>query len=376
MKKNFTLITLLLFIISAAGIFAESRSDKKIEKEFKVKSGQTLKLELKIGADILVEGWDKELLTAEIELDGDDADEVTIDFDESSGGVKIHAYYDGKSKNWKSDGKFKVRVPSKFNVEFETMGGDVALRNIDGELSGTTMGGDLDFNNLKGMLKATTMGGDIKLINSEVDGKVKTMGGDVDLENVIGDVNASSMGGDIKQKNVKRRTGESIGEEANISTMGGDIKLDEAPSGAKVKTMGGDIEINSVKEYLLAETMGGDIKVKDLDGWAEATTMGGDVEIKMTGDPNEGKRDVVMKSLGGDIKLYVPEGLSMDIEIEIKYNENHEDDVEIVSDFDLDEKVEKENKDTMVLTGKGKTGSGKNKIVLKTIGGKVYLKKS
>ncbi len=340
MKKNFTLLMLLLFIISAAGIFAESRSDKKIEKEFKVKSGQTLKLELKIGADILVEGWDKELLTAEIELDGDDADEVTIDFDESSGGVKIHAYYDGKSKNWKSDGKFKVRVPSKFNVEFETMGGDVALRNIDGELSGTTMGGDLDFNNLKGMLKATT------------------------------------MGGDIKQKNVKRRTGESIGEEANISTMGGDIKLDEAPSGAKVKTMGGDIEINSVKEYLLAETMGGDIKVKDLDGWAEATTMGGDVEIKMTGDPNEGKRDVVMKSLGGDIKLYVPEGLSMDIEIEIKYNENHEDDVEIVSDFDLDEKVEKENKDTMVLTGKGKTGSGKNKIVLKTIGGKVYLKKS
>jgi hypothetical protein len=238
------------------------------------------------------------------------------------------------------------------------------------------MGGDLNFNNLKGMLKATTMGGDIKLLNSEVDGKVKTMGGDVDLENVIGDVNASSMGGDIKQKNVKRRTGESIGEEANISTMGGDIKLDEAPAGAKVKTMGGDIEINSVKEYLLAETMGGDIKVKELDGWTETTTMGGDVEIKMVGDPNEGKRDVVMKSLGGDIKLYVPEGLSMDIEIEIKYNKKHEDDVEIISDFEVDKKVEKEDDDTMVLTGKGKTGNGKNKIVLKTIGGKVYLKKS
>ncbi len=379
----FVLLTCFLAANTAASVISENLKkddDRKINKEFTVKKGQMLNLELKIGADIIVEGWDKDLVTADISIKGNDADDVHVEFDQTSEGVSIHAYYDGKRKNWNSDCKFTLHVPSKFNLDFETMGGDVELRNIDGVLDGTTMGGDLDFNNLKGELNVTTMGGDIKLLNSEVDGKVKTMGGDVKVENVVGEVNASSMGGDIIQKNVKRKSGASVGEEANISTMGGDIKLDEAPNGAKVKTMGGDIEVESAAKYLLAETMGGDIEVKKLDGWAEVKTMGGDIEIKMVGDPAEGKRDIKMTSMGGDLKLYVPEGLSMDIEIEIKYDEKHEDDVKIISDFNLDENVKDAKSDnwngkTKVLTGKGKVGTGKNKIELNTIGGKVYLKK-
>jgi hypothetical protein len=61
------------------------------------------------------------------------------------------------------------------------------------------------------------------------------------------------------------------------------------------------------------------------------------------------------------------------------YDEDDADEVDVISDFSLEEKVVDSgygwHNDTKKLMASGTVGSGKNKIRIETVGGKVYLKK-
>ncbi|MHB8930916.1 MAG: DUF4097 family beta strand repeat-containing protein [Melioribacteraceae bacterium] len=361
-----------------------STGDKEIKKEFKVNSGGKVTIDLKTGADIEIKGWNKDLLSVVASIEDDKDNPIEFEFNQSGNNVEITSKYTHKNKHNHSSAKLTLQVPQKYNIDFTTMGGDVDIKSVEGELEGKTMGGALILSNLKGNLNLTTMGGEISLKNSEVDGSVKTMGGEVLVENVKGDVNASSMGGKVRQINVEGKN-KSIGKEVNISTMGGELEIDKAPNGAKLRTMGGDINVNSVGKFLDAETMGGNIEAKEVDGWIKAKTMGGDVNVKMVGNPKDGNRDVKLTSMGGDITLVVPSGLSMEIDVEIAYTKNSHknfEDCKIVSDFKIDEQRTTEwerkngNSERKYVYGKGSVDGGKNKILIKTINGNVYLKKS
>jgi hypothetical protein len=387
-RRIIYLISFVLITFGISGSSADNVSnnympdtdEKKMDEVFDVSSGQKLTVTLKIGGDIDVSGWDKEQVSVKVLIKGDDAEEIEVDFDQSSSGIDIYAEYAGDRDNHNANADFTIMVPARFDVEFSTMGGDSKLKNVAGKLEGTTMGGDISLKGLKGNLEMTTMGGDIDLTGSDVDGFVKTMGGDVTVENVTGNVSAKSMGGDITQKNVKRRDGDSIGEEVNVSTMGGDLVIDEAANGAKLKTMGGDIDANFVAKFFDAKTMGGDINAKAIDGWIKATTMGGKVKVKMVGDPNDGDRSVELTSMGGNITLSVPAELSMELDLDIMYDSRYEDDVEIISDFEFTEKRVEESDDDgnpeKHIYGTGTINGGKNKIKIKAVNSKIYLKKN
>lgn len=346
-----------------------------LKKEIEVQPGQKLVVEIKAGSDIIIEGWDKNIVDIDAEIKGRDADDVQLEASKTSYGVFLKAYFVEKKHSNSTNGTVKVRVPNKFDLDLETMGGELDVSNVKGTLKGSTMGGKLLLKNLKGNISFSTMGGSVELTDSEVDGKVSTMGGKVLVENVVGDVDASSMGGNVIQRNVKGSKS-SVGKEVNIKTMGGAINIDEAMNGASLNTMGGNITVNKAAEYVKATTMGGDIEIKEISGWVDASTMGGDVEVKVKG--SDGKRDIKLSSMGGDMKLYVPADLDMDIEIEIVFNENRRDKVEIVSDFNLTENIVDADSDynnAKKLIGTGITGSGKNKVKIKTIAGKVHLLK-
>lgn len=361
----------------------QSSDDKNLHKEFEVKGTGKLSLDLRTGGAIDVEGWDKNIISVDVSISGRDADDIQVDFDLHGNNLDISSYYDGYEDNHNSDGKFVIKMPKKFNMEFSTMGGDVKLKNVSGEFSGRTMGGELKIYGVNGEVDLSTMGGDITVKDCEVDGQVHTMGGEVIVENVVGDLNAKTMGGKIKQTNVKSKSGDS-GSEVNISTMGGDIDVDQALNGAKVKTMGGDIDVVKAVKFVEAETYGGDINIHSIDGYVKAKTMGGDVEVTMVGDPNQGDRSISLTSMGGDVILTVPFGLSMDIDIEIAYTKdkwNKKGEVNIFSDFDIVKKEKSKEWDDSkgtprkYLSGKGEVNGGKHKVKIRTINGDVYLKK-
>ncbi|MBA4319117.1 MAG: hypothetical protein C0412_12020 [Flavobacterium sp.] len=375
--KNLLLVAVLTGL-GIALITSCSFDNRRDSKEFKVKQGGTVELDLKTGGGIIIEGWNKDIVSVDIKIKGYNADNISYNIDQNGNTVSIKTNFIKRLRINISDVIVTVNVPNKFNVEFSTMGGEVSIASVEGNMKGKTMGGELDLRNLKGYLDIITMGGEITLKDSEVDGRVKTLGGEVFVENVKGDVNASSMGGDVKYSNVSDNK-ISVSNEVNINTMGGDLKVDNAPNGAKLHTMGGDITVNHADKYVKAKTMGGEVKIKEVDGFVEATSMGGDVEVKMIGDPKDGKRDATLTSMSGDVTLIVPAGLSMDIDIELAYTKKYSD-CKIISDFNIKEDRTKEWNDDngtprKYIYGKGSIGGGKNKITIHTIDGNVYLKK-
>ena len=352
---------------------------RKVHKEFTVKSGQLLYLNFETGATINVEGWDKNIVSFDAELGGRNWEDINIDFDQTSTGINVTSEYEGSHHNKSSKVDITIKVPKKFDLNFETTGGGVTLNNLEGELKGTTMGGSLTLSKLKGNLSLKTMGGSITLTDSDVDGKVSTMGGKVNIENVTGNVDGSSMGGNVTINNLKRRDGTSTGNETNISTMGGAIDLNTAPYGADVHTMGGNITINSAEKFVKAKTMGGKILIKSVNGSVKATTMGGNIQVTETGTGDN--KDIELKSMGGDITLVVPADFSMNVEAQITYDEDDRGEYKIYSDYNLNESTEQKERDngwrkSETLTGTGSFNAGKNKVRISTIAGDIYIKKA
>ncbi len=410
MKRSMILMVASLLVVMLPALALSGGSVRKVEKSFDLKKGGNLEIDLEVGGDITIEGWDRDEVTVKVLISGKHRDEVELEFDKNKSGLEISAEID-RRRDVKASCDVFIMVPVKFDIEFETMGGDVSIQGVEGEISGETMGGDVEFEGLSGHLAVTTMGGDIAVLDSEVDGEVKTMGGDVEIRDVKGDLKGSTMGGDVTYKNVERSGGgeeeiviSSMGgdlsldyagknikaktyggdidvaraEKVNVTTMGGDINVEEAPTGAKVKTMGGDIEIGSVGDYVIAETMGGDITIDEIDGWIKAITMGGDVEVTMIGDPDKGKRSVEIKSMGGDVDLTVPKGLSMKFDIEIEYTKDHDRKPKIVSSLGIDieetkEWKKKHGQKRKYIYGTGEVGGGKHFIKIRTINGDVHI---
>ena len=371
--KSLRLFSILLLIP------ALSLAQDVIKKEFQTEPGKKLQLELTTGGSIDIRGWDKNVVQIEARIRGGDKEDYVFDFDERSRGIRVEISYEGYRRHSHSV-SVDVLVPKKYDLELETMGGDISLTGIEGYFAGETMGGEIDLMDLKGEADLTTMGGEIRVENSDLDGRVKTMGGEISLRDVIGDLDASTMGGEVSYRNVKRRDEREDAREVKISTMGGEIDVDDAPGGANVSTMGGEIHIQRARKYVKAKTMGGEIVIEEVDGGAKATTMGGDITVNMVGDPEKYDRDVVLSSMGGDIILTVPEGLSMDFDLKLTLTRRAGNDYRIISDFPIDiKKSEAEDgwdRDARrYIYGTGKVKGGKNKIRIDTINGDIIIRK-
>lgn len=379
MKKNAIILLLALTALAPAAA--------QVVEEFEVSSGELLEIDIEIGGSIEVKGWDRSTVRVELEPHGGRGAEPEVRIERTGDGVAVSIdegdWHDDSDRKHRHHGhrgyKVKVRVPLRFDIELETMGGGITISDVEGEIEGETMGGQLELSNLKGELDLTTMGGNIRLVDSDVDGEVSTMGGKVLLENVVGDVDGSSMGGNVIYKNVQRRDGSTTGKEVHISTMGGAIELAEAPHGAKLHTMGGKIEVDSAAVFVDAETMGGNIYLREVDGRVSATTMGGDVEVKIVGDPQKDDRDVEITSMGGEIRLIVPRNFSMEVDIELAYTKRRAGRYSIKSDLNLSTREDSDwdyhhGSARKVIRGSGSFAGGKNRVVIRTINGDVHLR--
>ena len=366
----------LVFVL----LFTAITFSAEVHQEFQVEPGKKLNIDLKTGGKIRIEGWNKPVVSVDGFIKGSDGDDTEVQVEQTATGVALRTRFRGRKDHYDADGEFDIRVPSRFDVEIDSMGGSVSIQNVEGEFEGSTMGGGLNLSGLKGKISLSTMGGGINLTKSHLDGEVSTMGGQVVIEEVTGNVEGSSMGGKVIHKKTGA-DGKTSGE-VNISTMGGALNVDEAPKGAKLNTMGGNIHIVSAKDHVDAKTMGGDVRIDSVDGWVRAETMGGDIEVTVTGDPSKGKRDVDLVSLGGDIEITVPSNMAMNLDLEIAYTKNKSGRYSIKSDFPLktEETDDWDYKDGSTprkyIHGSGKVGAGTHKVRIRTINGDIIVKKS
>lgn len=127
-------------------------------------------------------------------INGLDWNNCKVSFTQNESEIIINSTYRKLHANNSINANFTILVPRKFNLEVNTTGGDITLKNIEGVFKDETKGGKLDLLKIKGNVHLITMGGNVTVKDAEADGEVKTMGGQVLIENVIGDIFSVPVG--------------------------------------------------------------------------------------------------------------------------------------------------------------------------------------
>lgn len=399
---GYALAAALMLLPGGGQLFAHNKESGAtnmapvLTKSFSVNRGDRLEVYVDEG-DIVVKAWEKnEALVQVSGMDEEEARGVSI----NQTGKTVRVGYEeqrGRSRHV----RFEVSVPSQFDLNLETSGGDVVLQgNFNGQLVGETSGGDIQFGDVQGHVQMSTSGGDITGGKVTGDGKLETSGGDLKVTVVtgeaeldtsggditVGDVGktlkASTAGGDVTVGNVGGRADLStaggsihvgnVDGEARASTAGGDIIMGIVSGSATMRTAGGDLELKGASGVITAKTSGGDVVLHNVTGTVSGETAGGDVTAELI---PSGKGDSSLETANGEIALSVPENAHCTIDARIRirgrWSENKEE-YKIYSDFksqtyNVDEEMH-EIHATYTLNGGGE------RISLDTVNGDIYVR--
>jgi DUF4097 and DUF4098 domain-containing protein YvlB len=373
-KQLFILIILSVLLATTQSLDAQSTTQSK---SFKVSKGGTLEVSVRAG-DIRLSTWDKnEVFVKASEIEEEDLDDLKM----TQTGNTVRVEFDSR---WGSTPEFDISLPSQFNVDAQTSGGDVSVTgSITGSLNGKTSGGDIKIGDVVGTVDMNTSGGNISTGDVQGDLHLNTSGGDLHVGFVSGKADVNTSGGDIRVEKAGRTLRAStaggnivvgdIGGEATVSSSGGDVIVGRVSGGASLATAGGNLSLRSATGRVIAKTAGGDIELDSVAGPVDARTASGsiDAELIPTGRGKSG-----LSTAAGDITLYVPENAKATIVAQVRMRGWWRDESEesnIYSDFKADS-FEKNERDreiraTYTLNGGGDT------IALETALGSIEIRK-
>ncbi len=328
---------------------------EEVNRTFKIGSGKELALSLKeIGGKVHIEGWDRDVVKIEGEVSGVDWDEdCELRFKESSTGIRVVPYcgYD----NDEIKVRFNIKVPKKFDLLISTAT-ETIIKGIEGSLDLRCGNANIEIADFKGKVDLSSANGRLDILNSNIEGSISNVNGNLTVKN-------SNVNG-------------------NVNTTNSSMEINTANSGIKVKSVNGRISIDSAKDFVRANTVNGGIEIAELDGWIDAKTVNGHVILNMVGNPAEGKRDIELDTMNGDVELFFPENFPMNVDIEIrndydgrnrnKYREKYK----IISDYDLEIEEKERRRGDYQVFGRGKVGNGKHRVRINAVNGDVYLRKA
>lgn len=266
-----SLITLLYVFIISSFLYAENckpsfpSTETLHYKTFKINSGKDLILTTESG-DVLITPWEKN--EVEVKIIGNERarERMRFTFQANDNKIEINGKRDGSGWSWFSGMKleYEIMVPTSFNINISTSGGDIKVGGVNGTVLLNTSGGDIWADRCTGSVEAKTSGGDINIYTSNSPVYARTSGGDIELE-YSGDnkgIELKTSGGDIYLK-----VSPTIKANAELSTSGGSVSnsgvtISNASKMSRTKIIG---EINGGGEKLIARTSGGDVELKKLD---------------------------------------------------------------------------------------------------------------
>lgn len=227
---------------------------------------------------------------------------------------------------------YTVHVPTSFNVDASTSGGNIDLTDLKGnarlrtaggdlQISGVTgtadvktSGGDVKARNLEGQVDLETSGGDVRLTDSRTGPfRLETSGGDINVQGLKGEVRASTSGGNVDARDIEgeldlRTSGGDItlsnvkAPVSRATTSGGDVEARVVIGNVDLRTSGGTVIATQVQGRVLGRTSGGNVEVSSIIGETDISTSGGDLEVTGIQGP------VVGKTSGGDVRARVEKG--------------------------------------------------------------------
>jgi len=214
----------------------------------------------------------------------------------------------------RTEGKYTITVPARFNAQLKTAGGGVAVNDLTGEVNAGTSGGGLKFARLRGPLDGDTSGGGIRVADCEGALKVHTSGGGIELSGGSGTLDGGTSGGSVVVKNFRGP--------ARVETSGGDINVENIAGKIAGSTSGGSISA------VLASPLPGDVKLSssgggltvrvpenaafDLDAATSAGGVSSELPVTVVGKigrdhikgaVNGGGNSIVLRTSGGSIRV-------------------------------------------------------------------------
>ncbi|HXI13436.1 MAG TPA: DUF4097 family beta strand repeat-containing protein [Thermoanaerobaculia bacterium] len=284
LRTRTRIIHLGLIATLALASAAEAAITDRIKRSFNVADGGTLTVKTNVGDVEVVAGSNRgvsvEIIRTAKTTNEKEAREIfaeaPIEFSQSGNDVRISARRVNESgsffsfwSNNRMKARFIVSVPSRYNVNLSTSGGDIKVSDINGEAELRTSGGDIDLGKISGKIVASTSGGDVTV-----------------------------AGG---------------GREASLRTSGGDIAIDQVGHNLDARTSGGDIRIGAVRGGVVAKTSGGDISIREVLGVVEANSSGGDVSATIGSQPGGPSR---LSTSGGRVVVTLAPAVSVEIDAE------------------------------------------------------------
>jgi DUF4097 and DUF4098 domain-containing protein YvlB len=310
--------TLLLGVLLLAGAVAPAA--EKTQK-FAVKKGGTLELKADAGS-ITVRGWDKDEVSIRVQsISEEQLKNVTWSDDGTN--VKVEFRW---RENHAEEMLFDISLPSSYNVDLRTAGGDLTLEPpLVGNLKGSTAGGAIHLGNLGGTIRVETAGGDISSGDITGDLNASTAGGQITVKGVTGGAQLSTAGGEIKVdrvgKDLKVSTAGgdialgTVGGELAASTAGGNINLQSAQGKVNLSTAGGNIGMISGKGMVHANTSAGNINLEAIEGAVSARTAAGDIRVSLVPGGQEAS---ALSTSAGNISLRIPENAHATIHARVR----------------------------------------------------------
>jgi len=302
----FTALLSLLATVAAADT---------IHRTFNVAPGGTLTLDTDAG-DVRVDPGASGV-TVDVTRDARAERDLTVTFDQQQNNVTVHGRYTHGTSwfHWGNESaKFTVTVPSRYNMNINTAGGDIELGSLQGEVRCRTSGGDIRTGRIDGPVDGHTSGGDVSVDAASGRLELNTSGGTIHVGDAAAAVQAKSSGGSIDVHHV--------GGDLYARTSGGSIAIDEALGAVDAQTSGGSIRANFARQPRAdsrLSTSGGGITISVAPNVAfdvDAHTSGGDVdtdvpvtllgrqsESSLQGKINGGGPKLVLRSSGGGIRL-------------------------------------------------------------------------
>lgn len=280
-----------------------SDTDKKYEQTFTVQPDGKLIIDTDVG-DITIIGADVQEVSVKVYTDGSEEQlrKYGLKFDQDGNTIKVK----GKLKrsqfrlfhtDW-FDVQFDIQVPNKFKCNLQTAGGNIEVKNVQGELKGETSGGNLELMNIGGNIRMTTSGGNVTVRDASGNLYLETSGGNMYGESLTGPVRMQTSGGNIELKNIDGKL--------NASTSGGNPPSAGNIYASAISNMGIDLSTSdgnitvelpkTITADVRAEASGGDVSC-DLE--FSGKIKDGSMKGKIGGGGNL----IRLETSGGDIVI-------------------------------------------------------------------------
>jgi DUF4097 and DUF4098 domain-containing protein YvlB len=327
--------TAAVIIWAAFALSAFGTTDEAIHKQFTVKSGGKIIVDVAVGSITVNTNATSEVV---VDVKRKVGRKTKADEQKYLKDYPVQLTQDGETvtiqcRSEKSQGSFNIwnhrvneaeytiTVPAQFNAKLHTAGGPIEVNDLTGDIKAHTSGGGLHFARIHGPLNGDTSGGPIHVADCDGEVKINTSGGGIDVFGGGGALDGSTSGGPVKVSN--------FGGPANVETSGGGITLENIAGKILGETSGGAIHATLVSPLpgsVKLSTSGGAITVQvpanaafDLDAATSAGSVSSDLPVTVSGKihhdhlrgpVNGGGNSVFLRTSGGGIHIVKGESVA------------------------------------------------------------------